>query len=74
MALVKTDDAHYKGIAGAIRAIHGKSTTYTPAEMVEFLQAGGAAVKPWNIAKGITIMGVEGTLEAPATYTETGAE
>ena len=72
MAFVKTDDAHYKGIAAAIRAMHGGADTYTPAEMAAYLEAGSAAVKPWNIAKGVTIMGVEGTLEAPATPTEMG--
>ena len=33
MAIVKTDDIHYKNIASRIRKKTGKSTTYTPAEM-----------------------------------------
>lgn len=33
MAIVKTDDTHYKNIAAKIRKKTGKSTTYTPAEM-----------------------------------------
>ena len=67
MAIVKTDDAHYKGIADAIRSMHGKGTTYTPPEMVAFLTAGGVNVKPEYIAKGITMFGVEGTLEFPVS-------
>ena len=63
MAFVKTDDVHYHGMADAIRGIHGKDTTYTPSEMVDFLNDGRVNLKPWNIAKDITIMGVTGNLE-----------
>ena len=46
MAFVKTDDVHYKGIASAIRGIHGKEDTYTPPEMAAFIAAGGSNIKP----------------------------
>ena len=69
MAFVKTDDVHYKGIAAAIRGIHGKEDTYTPPEMAAFIAAGGVNIKPWNIPEGLTVMGVEGTMKLPVTQT-----
>ena len=62
MAYVKTDDVHYTGIADAIRSLHDGEETYTPREMGEYLSTEGTALKPWNIAKGVTIFGVTGTL------------
>lgn len=63
MAYIRTDDSHYKAIAGAIRALHEGEEGYTPAEMAEYLSTEGTSLKPWNIAKGISIFGVTGTLE-----------
>ncbi len=63
MAIVRTDNTHYSGIAAAIRSLHEGEETYTPAEMAEYLSTKGTSLKPWNIAKGVTIFGVTGTLE-----------
>lgn len=63
MAYVKTDDAHYTNIAGAIRALHEGEETYTPARMAEYLASEGAGLKPWNLRSGVTVFGVTGTLE-----------
>ena len=62
MAYVKTDSAHYSGIADAIRSLHDGEERYTPSEMAEYLANEGKALKPWNIAKGVSIFGVTGTL------------
>ena len=69
MAYVKTDSIHYSNIAGAIRDLHEGTETYTPEEMADYLQNKGLGLKPWNVAKGITIFGVTGTLE-PGNYVE----
>ncbi|MBQ2995929.1 MAG: hypothetical protein IJE22_01660 [Oscillibacter sp.] len=67
MAFVKTDDTHYHGIADEIRGMHGNPTTYTPPEMVDFLNKGRANLTPLNIRAGITIMGVTGTMQPKPT-------
>ena len=62
MAFIKTDSVHYANIAEAIRSLHDGEEKYTPAEMANYLANEGGALKPWNIAKGVTIFGVTGTL------------
>lgn len=73
MAYVKTDDSHYRNIASAIRSLHDGEETYTPEEMAEYLSTEGAGLKPWNVAKGVTIFGVTGTLDVDNSKWPTNA-
>lgn len=63
MATVKTDSTHYSNIASALRALHGGEETYTPAEMAEYLATQGTELKSENIAEGISIFGVKGSMK-----------
>ena len=65
MAYVQTDRAHYEGIASALRSLHDGEETYTPAQMAEYLSTQGVELKPENIAEGVTIFGVTGTMRYP---------
>ena len=58
-----TKRANYEGIASALRSLHEGEETYTPGEMAEYLATQGTELKPENIAEGITIFGVTGTMK-----------
>lgn len=69
MAIVMTKRANYEGIADALRSLHNGEETYTPAEMAEYLATQGTELKPENIAEGVTIFGVTGTMK-PGNYVD----
>ena len=48
MAIITTDNAHYRGIAAAIREKAGGTTLYKPAEMSEAIRAIQTSGEPYG--------------------------
>ena len=75
MAIVTTDNAHYRDIAAAIREKAGGTALYKPAEMaaaIRAIQAGGGATSSVDL-KDVNFYDYDGTLVASYTLAEAHA-
>lgn len=76
MAIVTTDNAHYRDIAAAIREKAGGTALYKPAEMaaaIRAIQAGGGAPAASSGLKDVNFYDYDGTLVASYTLAEAQA-